>query len=870
MEDDDQEAMLGLPSRMRIVTVFALWWEELERVLYTDVPRATLCMHTLARILDDSITAEEEDWEVKQTEDGFPLISRLVGEVVQDFVEIAEAAFQLLATMTNPGYLKAILRLMVAFKQACWKSGEDFHAAFPQDSMEVFLQDQAALPAVMDDATAASRLAFLAGELVEESNADLPFSPAPFMQLAVTRFKAAKLDLQQRVDEVNGITAVIRDRAKYIKDTDIPLPLPESADNAALAVWSVDEEEAAGSVDHQLLVATGNLRFLAATADYIEALHPSIEADMIGACLDLLSFPHFPLQLFSLGWFVTALTHKKVASELVERGGVLQMMQLTNSVESNKTFYNLITPYASFMLTALAKHPQATEALIRDYRFAEQLLVFGTKMFRFDNIDTKLNIVEWFGEIFGHPLMLLAAQKIGVIPLISWQMKHVLTTVSEEKAGPMKSAFIKEASRSLLKYININLHWAVQHSKGSVMDGVTRGTGTAAAYMSCNIVKVDENQLTAMELYVLRYMALNNQLLPGMRIDLLNRFHDQQDATNPAEAVPDFYIMLADYFPRKHDDDTVSVVSQMRNMSPDWTVARLFLDYDIIPILLMLINTEGKDSTLHTFCLQSLQLLCLDSACIVEIQHCLPYAVVQNYRQADIDELNMKKGLEILLNILSPNVRRDPGIITAALRVLTAMCTPSHYRYNGSNPLEAEKFLQEYSRKQLEPTLPATSIKKSAKKIGFLRDTMTSKLETVQMHARIGVRTYAGISSLVQLIYFRRNQLYAHAVRLETIKVLIGIAHDKEICQILSKMRVETIINNQLRSENGTTAWGDSNHAMGAVSEKALLAFYCSILSEAIATNVAVSERHLDATQEALTRKSVVDKSHVSHLLNVI
>jgi hypothetical protein len=78
-------------------------------------------------------------------------------------------------------------------------------------------------------------------------------------------------------------------------------------------------------------------------------------------------------------------------------------------------------------------------------------------------------------------------------------------------------------------------------------------------------------------------------------------------------------------------------------------------------------------------------------------------------------------------------------------------------------------------------------------------------------------------------------------------------------------MRVEAIISHQIRNGLGQNAWYDHSQGMSATADKALLMLYSSILSEAINTNVPVSERHIDATQEALTRKAVVEKSHVRY-----
>lgn len=867
--------MTGVSARIRAIAVFEFWWEELERILYSDSERAIVCLHVLARILDDCFIAEEQQKESEERDGHFSLLSKLVGMVMQDFAEVAESAFQLTSSITNPGYCRAILRLMVALKQACWMSGDDFYVAFPHDSVEQFLEEHSR--SNFADAVFEARYAFLAGEFVEDTNADLPFNPATLIQTAISKFQEAKRALESRNQDVESWMPNQRIRAAFILNSEVPVPVPDAPPDAPLQAsqWCQDEEQVNGSTDQLLMFTAGNLRFLASTADYSEALPFAIEANLVASCLELLDCPYFPLQLFALSWFVNALTHKKIAVELVEKGGMQKIMSFTRTMQSVKNFYTILAPYTTFILVALSKHSQPMEALLREYTFAKQLLLFGCEFMGENGMDGKLNIVEWFGEIFGHPIMLQLAQEIGVIPLVAWELKQVLDMDVDDKMGPIKPAFIKEAVRSLLKYININLYWAVQYSKGSVSELTSHSIASNGnAYLSCSIVRVDEQQMQSLELYVLRYLSMHNQFPPGMKIDLLARFKEQfGDEEEEAEMTNSYHHRLAVHFTRKsYEDDTVSVVSQVRNVSPDWNVAKAYLDYDVIPLLLMLLNMEGKDSNLHTLSLQALQLLCLDSACAIEIQHCIPYAVIPNKQEAmnDMENLAMKKGLEILLHVINPNVRRDPLIITSTLKVLCAMCTPPQYRYNGNSTTEAEKLLAEFQKRQGEQLgaqgAVASSARKrlsfdTAKKPVFVRETQQSKFETAQSAARIGVRTYAGISSLVQLLYFRRHQNYAFSVRLETIKILIGIAHDKEICQILSKMRVNTIISNQLQIST-ESAWFDNGQSINN-AEKDMLVFYSSILSDAIFTNVPISERNIDATQEALTRKSIVEKSHI-------
>eukprot|EP01031_Cornospumella_fuschlensis_P034104 gene34104-41278_t len=611
-----EDALAGVSARIRVIAVFEFWWEELERILYSDNERAIICIHVLARILDDCFMAEEQQNESEERVGHFSLLTKLVAVVMQDFAEVAENAFQLTSSISNPAYARAILRLMVALKQACWMSGDDFYLAFPHEAVEQFLEEHARSD--FADPVFAARYAFLAGEFVEDTNADLPFNPASLIQTAISKFQAAKGALESRNHEVASWLPNQRTKAAFVLNCEVPVPLPNAPPNAPVqaAQWCQDEEQVEGSTDQLLMFTAGNLRFLAATADYSEALPFAIEADLVSSCLELLDCPYFPLQLFALSWFVNALTHKKIAVELVEKMGMHKIMSFTRSMQSIKNFYTILAPYTTFILVALSKHSQPMEALLREYSFAKELLLFGCEFMGENSMDGKLNIVEWFGEIFGHPIMLQLSQEIGVIPLIAWELKRVLDMDADDKMGPIKPAFIKEAVRSLLKYININLYWAVQYSKGSVSELASHSIASNGnAYLSCSIVRVDEQQMNSLELFVLKHLSLNNQFPPGMKLDLLAKFKEQLGGEEEPEMVDTFHQKLAGHFTRKsYEDDTVSVVSQVRNVSPEWSVAKAYLDYDIIPLLLMLLNMEGKDSNLHALSLQALQLLCLDSA----------------------------------------------------------------------------------------------------------------------------------------------------------------------------------------------------------------------------------------------------------------
>ncbi len=122
---------------------------------------------------------------------------------------------------------------------------------------------------------------------------------------------------------------------------------------------------------------------------------------------------------------------------------------------------------------------------------------------------------------------------------------------------------------------------------------------------------------------------------------------------------------------------------------------------------------------------------------------------------------------------------RDPSILVATLKVLSAMCTPPIYRYKGNNVNTARSHLADVLGPLFSTTHQQSSLFTSAKKPALntarkiqLHASMTSNsLEQVQKSIRIGIRSLSGITALVQLIYYKKNQFYMVNIRLETVKV---------------------------------------------------------------------------------------------------
>lgn len=206
------------------------------------------------------------------------------------------------------------------------------------------------------------------------------------------------------------------------------------------------------------------------------------------------------------------------------------------------------------------------------------------------------------------------------------------------------------------------------------------------------------------------------------------------------------------------------------------------------------------------------------------------------------------------------------------------MCTPPQFRYKGNNIQAAKTLLDDFvaitasSQVSGATGVAASAMKKrfdtSVKKVYVFQRDLHSQLEQVQKSIRTAIRSYSGINSLMQLIYYKKNQLYAVNVRLETVKVLLGMAQDNEIKLILSKMRIPTILENQVRAETSQMNYLEMNAgaASSKSTEKNVLDFYCEILTSLLNNSTGdttITERNLDATQDALERKAIVDHSHV-------
>ena len=714
--------MVGLPSRLRIVTVFAMWWEELSNVLFTNTIQATRCLHHLARILEDAAEVGDKKPDSQQMIDDDDeelemLNVRLVKIVINEFGDVAESTFRHMTSATDAAFLRAGMRFLIAYKLACWRTFDDFYIIYQADLLESFLSENANTT----DILFAARLAFLAGELIDETDAQSPIAPTDILDRIITRFRDSKQAIESRVDEVKRYIDGQVTKVAYINDGSIQIPVPGDAQSYS-AEWDTDTANDVNSIEHQLSIVVGNLRLLGAIASYTEVLYPCIEAGMVQSCLDLLKLPHFALQIYAMGWFSEGLIHKKIGIDFVELGGIAAIKEFISEWRDDKKKFSVSAPYASYILVALSKHSQAMEALFNgnsavtdgngnnsgsqednSERIAEEFISFGLDLLQDDSVDTQLNIVEWLGECFSFPILLKIAYTRNILQLLGEKLKlSLVIEQSEDKSLSLKSTLRKETVRSILKFVSVNLFWAVQYSKSisaeSLLDtknhsstnslttsGKLQGFGSPSKkYFSFNlsgpsndgisskdgsskiggsgggswvngistVVKVNDDDLVVLEAFVQQALIKGGTLPIGLTTDLFDTGIDlpsKSDNTSEKREI--------------RDDDTItSFASQacLRNkVLPEWNVAKLFIKYNLIPIMLKAFIVESKDATVIAMLLLILELLCLDAAMILELQYQQPINIPSAESiDSETNALQGRKGLEIILASIGTPARK--------------------------------------------------------------------------------------------------------------------------------------------------------------------------------------------------------------------
>lgn len=116
--------------------------------------------------------------------------------------------------------------------------------------------------------------------------------------------------------------------------------------------------------------------------------------------------------------------------------------------------------------------------------------------------------------------------------------------------------------------------------------------------------------------------------------------------------------------------------------------------------------------------------------------------------------------------------------------------------------------------------------------------------------------------------------------------MLLGLVQDNDIKLILFKMRISNMFENQLHVENhllstqldyntGSSGIGGGggagmmmmNHHTPSIrsNEKMVLSLYCHIFTQLV-QSIVHGNKDIDAMQDAVDRKTIVEHSHVSEL----
>jgi hypothetical protein len=1016
--DHDEDLMEVMP-RVRVLSTFSLWWEEIERVVYSDTSRTTKCLHVISRILEDSAFASTTDidelfqnvslpaWMLDAKKDvkketGI-VNDRLVKIVIEDFADVAYSVFQRAKeSSTDVPFLSAVTRFLVAFKNACIRANEDFYSTFPPEGLIELISSHLL---TSSDEILTARIAYITGELIEDTNIDSPVSINDFINRSITKFQSAFTASKSYQSEIPQLINTLFSRTNYFFDIQTYVPTPhifagEGISNSEIQnnsdtsaepqnlEWINDDcqPSQSSSLIFQLSLAVGHLRLLSSVADYTETLSPVIETDFVSFLLASFSFPLFDLQSVALSWFGSAMAHKRIAIEFIEKNGLPQLLEfmypsatnnsssdgeqlkrssssssiavvtgmfspsiqpaLKERKESNNGkkeerkvsgnsglgYHDSKAQYVSYITVSLAKHAQVVDQLITSEEKAAELVSFGLRLLDEKSYETQLNIMEWFGDCFGHPFFMKAVNATNLLEVLVRKLEETFRFDEEESKRSSKSSspesvillnhsLRRESLRSLSKYLTINLHYEVTYSKkmeGNINLNETlrrsggQGTGRPPQSFSSpvtrtlsngigennrnrndffwlsslNMIKLDENAITQLEFYVIQTMIDYGHLPVGMKMDLFQ---------SSSLSSSDLSIHNPSVLAGLTEDDTISIASTVKKSSTDWIVAKQFLQSSVIPTILKTLLIETKDNSMYISSLSILELLCLDYTMILEIQHCQvsssSSALSSLASPSSVLPLSApgqtKKGIEIILSTISQDSRKDPSVIAAALRVLSAMATPPHYRYKGNSVNKARSLLLDVLNRSntvantssfpLSSSTPHTQRKNlpvsSSKKLATTPSSIPSKeivrLEQIQKAVRTAIRSFSGITSLIQLIHYKKNQFYILHIRLETVKVLIGVAHDNEIKVILSKMRIPMIIENQIKFENSELKLlGNDRNELVAVTktaEKDLLTLYSEALIKLLTKSSieGISDENVDASQDIIDRKSIVEHSHV-------
>lgn len=965
-------------NRTRILDVFEKWLNELDTIQHVDFQRATVCLHHIARLLEDAVLVPMNSSSLMNDDGDDERFEVLLSRVLlEDYSEVIYNAFRSMVTTADTNYQNACLRVVVILKLTSREIGDLFAEVLPMTELEDFVKEQINHP----NELLRARVGFLLGEmLLEEKNLpDIPIET--ILQPRIPRIKELRLLLEEKSDELIEAMAHVHEIAKYTSNASIPIPEPDSPTPDA-TVWGVDECGTEGTALHYLTILNGLLHLTAALIEFSEALAIAVSESLLKECIEILKLPAVPVQTFCMILIGNALIHRKLAMDFIELDGPSEVYRVIDTYRNGPTKgdFETFSSHATFIISSIFKHSSAVDLYVKPTN-AHQIVGFMFSLFNnWDSLGTNLNILEWCAEAIHHPLLLRVIHAANF-----WKkVKSICDSLIRMKTNPDRKAdsmFFLEHFRSVtvlaLKYIVAHMFWGYQYSKSlfSDMDDLkplSKSFGTLirknyighagtvdivqALSSSPAVIKIDEAEMYALEAYVFKSLIRTGHLPKGMTLDLFggdgyvsstsqqffasaamqaaSSLHETTAATaasttttaavagsatgntnttsyDPLTAF-NFQVEPIGHYSSSPsaaaattatntaaaassadvDYDAQSVVSMVTKVLPEWTIVDAAIREGIVPALFHILMLENKDSTTVCMALLCLQLLCVDAAAIVEV---MQYDLAKHFDAATIQHtpelavFQYKKGLEVLLYSVSSQERRDPSVMVSVLRLLAAMSAAPYFRYNGHDSNVAHSFFEDYLK---SPYFAATQLPQHqhhplAEKKKPLFDTakkqISSKLaynalENVQRSVRKAIRAHAGISILTQMLYYKKNVTFSIPIRLETLKILLGLQQDEDIRQILVKLRLPTVLENQIQAEKSQSNMYDMNTIPQKLHDRTLLQFYTDNLVNLLrgvavggggvvggggsgidATGLSL----LDDAQEHLLRKTVVDHSNV-------
>eukprot|EP01033_Poteriospumella_lacustris_P004332 gene4332-3095_t len=915
-------------NRTRILDVFEKWLNELDTIQHVDFQRATVCLHHIARLLEDAVLVPMNSSSLMNDDGDDERFEVLLSRVLlEDYSEVIYNAFRSMVTTADTNYQNACLRVVVILKLTSREIGDLFAEVLPMTELEDFVKEQINHP----NELLRARVGFLLGEmLLEEKNLpDIPIET--ILQPRIPRIKELRLLLEEKSDELIEAMAHVHEIAKYTSNASIPIPEPDSPTPDA-SIWGVDECGTEGTALHYLTILNGLLHLTAALIEFSEALAIAVSESLLKECIEILKLPAVPVQTFCMILIGNALIHRKLAMDFIELDGPSEVYRLIDTYRHGPTKgdFETFSSHATFIISSIFKHSSAVDLYVKPTN-AHQIVGFMFSLFNnWDSLGTNLNILEWCAEAIHHPLLLRVIHAANF-----WKkVKSICDSLIRMKTNPDRKAdsmFFLEHFRSVtvlaLKYIVAHMFWGYQYSKSlfSDMDDLkplSKSFGTLirknyvgqagtvdivqALSSSPAVIKIDEAEMYALEAYVFKSLIRTGHLPKGnantTSYDPLAAFNFQVEPIGYYSSSPSAAATTAAAAATSSADvdyDAQSVVSMVTKVLPEWTIVDAAIREGIVPALFHILMLENKDSTTVCMALLCLQLLCVDAAAIVEV---MQYDLAKHFDAATIQNTSelaafqYKKGLEVLLYSVTSQERRDPSVMVSVLRLLAAMSAAPYFRYNGHDSSVAHSFFEDYLK---SPYFAATQLPPHhqqhplAEKKKPLFDTakkqISSKLaynalENVQRSVRKAIRAHAGISILTQMLYYKKNVTFSIPIRLETLKILLGLQQDDDIRQILVKLRLPTVLENQIQAEKSQSNMYDMNTIPQKLHDRALLQFYTDNLVNLL-RGVAIGGiggvgsgvgggvggggidttglSLLDDAQEHLLRKTVVDHSNI-------